>query len=44
MDAAVRLLARDAPRERGGRLTKRAVVVITDGFPVGDTVAPRSCF
>ena len=44
VDAAVRLLARDAPRERGGRLTKRAVVVITDGFPVGDTVAPRSCF
>ena len=41
---AVRLLVRDAPRERGGRLTKLAVVVVTDGFPVGDTVAPRGCF
>lgn len=42
MDDAVRLLARDAPRERAGRLTKRAVIVVTDGFPVGDTVAPRT--
>ena len=42
VDDAVRLLARDAPRERGGRPTKLAVVVITDGFPVGDTVAPRT--
>ena len=42
VDDAVRLLARDAPRERGGRPTKRAVVLITDGFPVGDTVAPRT--
>ena len=42
VDDAVRLLARDAPRERAGRLTKRAVVVVTDGFPVGDTVAPRT--
>jgi len=42
VDDAVRLLTRDAPRERGGRPTKRAVIVITDGFPVGDTVAPRT--
>lgn len=42
VDDAVRLLARDAPRVLAGRLSKLAVVVITDGFPVGDTVAPRT--
>lgn len=39
VDDAVRLLVRGAPRARARRLTKRAVVVVTDGFPVGDTVA-----
>ena len=39
VDDAVRLLARKAPRTRERRLLKRAVVVITDGFPVGDTVS-----
>lgn len=42
VDDAVRLLVRQAPRTRGRRLMKRAVVVVTDGFPVGDTVAPRT--
>jgi VWFA-related protein len=42
VDDAVRLLARKAPRTRDRRLMKRAVVVITDGFPVGDTVAPQT--
>jgi len=42
VDDAVRLLARDAPRTRDHRLMKRAVVVVTDGFPVGDTVAPST--
>ncbi|HEV3468310.1 MAG TPA: VWA domain-containing protein [Pyrinomonadaceae bacterium] len=42
VDDAVRLLARKAPRTRDRRLMKRAVVVITDGFPVGDTVAPKT--
>ncbi|PYS97833.1 MAG: hypothetical protein DMF65_10810 [Acidobacteria bacterium] len=42
IDDAVRLLARDAPRTRDHRLMKRAVVVVTDGFPVGDTVAPST--
>jgi Ca-activated chloride channel homolog len=42
VDDAVRLLARAAPRERAGRLTRRVVIVVTDGFPVGDTVAPRT--
>ena len=42
IDDAVRLLVRSAPRTRERRLMKRAVVVVTDGFPVGDTVAPST--
>jgi VWFA-related protein len=42
VDDAVRLLVRNAPRTRERRLMKRAVIVITDGFPVGDTVSPRT--
>jgi VWFA-related protein len=42
VDDAIRLLARHAPRTRDKRLMKRAVVVVTDGFPVGDTVAPKT--
>ncbi|HEY9283150.1 MAG TPA: VWA domain-containing protein, partial [Pyrinomonadaceae bacterium] len=42
VDDAVRLLARRAPRTRVGRPVKRVVVVVTDGFPVGDTVAPET--
>jgi Ca-activated chloride channel homolog len=40
VDDAIRLLVRQAPRTRERRLMKRAVLVITDGFPVGDTVSP----
>ncbi len=39
VDDAIRLLARHAPRTRARQLLKRAVVVVTDGFPVGDTVS-----
>jgi len=42
VDDAVRLLARSAPRTRQRQVVKRAVVVITDGFPVGDTVSPET--
>ena len=42
VDDAVRMLVRNAPRTKERRLLKRAVVVVTDGFPVGDTVAPRT--
>lgn len=42
VDDAIRLITRSAPRTRERRLVKRAVVVITDGFPVGDTVAPQT--
>lgn len=42
VDDAIRLLVRHAPRTRDRRLMKRAVLVVTDGFPVGDTVAPQT--
>jgi Ca-activated chloride channel homolog len=42
VDDAIRLLVRRAPRTRERRLMKRAVLVVTDGFPVGDTVSART--
>jgi len=42
VDDAIRLLVRNAPRTREHRLMKRTVLVVTDGFPVGDTVAPQT--
>ena len=39
VDDAIRLLVRHAPRTRERRLMKRAIIVVTDGFPVGDTVS-----
>lgn len=41
-DDAIRMLSRKAPKTIKNRLTKRAVVLITDGFPVGDTVSPKT--
>jgi VWFA-related protein len=42
VDDAIRLLVKQAPRTRERQLMKRAVVVITDGFPVGDTVSVQT--
>ena len=42
VDDAIRLLVRQAPRTRERRLMKRAVLVITDGFPVGDVVSSKT--
>ncbi len=42
IDDAIRLIKRDAPRTRERQSVRRAVVVITDGFPVGDTVRPAT--
>src|SRR4051812_11481282 len=42
VDDAIRLLVKQAPRTRNRRLMKRAVIVVTDGFPVGDTVSPAT--
>jgi VWFA-related protein len=41
VDDAIRLLKRKAPQTSKNKLMKRAVVLITDGFPVGDTVTPN---
>lgn len=42
VDDAIRMLVRQAPRTRDRRLMKRAVIVVTDGFPVGDTVSAET--
>ena len=42
VDDAIRMLVRNAPRTRDRRIMKRAVIVVTDGFPVGDTVSPQT--
>jgi VWFA-related protein len=42
VDDAIRLLVRHAPRTHERRLMKRAILVVTDGFPVGDTVSPAT--
>lgn len=41
VDDAVRLLARQGRKTSGGLPVKRVVVVISDGFPTGDTVPQR---
>ena len=42
VDEAVRLLARKGPKVIRDRIPKRAVIVVSDGFPVGDVVSPRT--
>ena len=42
IDEAVRLLARKAPKVVRDKIPKRAVIVVSDGFPVGDVVSPRT--
>lgn len=41
-DDAIRLLRKKAPETRNNKLMKRAVILITDGFPVGDTVSAKT--
>jgi VWFA-related protein len=42
VDDALRMLLKKAPKYSKSRLTKRAVIVISDGFPVGDVVSPET--
>ena len=42
VDAAIRMIDKNAPRSLLGRAPKRAVVLVTDGFPVGDVVSPET--
>ncbi len=39
VDQAVRMVVRKAPRSIRDRVPRRAVILITDGFPVGDIVS-----
>lgn len=40
VDDAVRMLARQGRKTSGELVVKRAVIVVSDGFPTGDTVSP----
>jgi Ca-activated chloride channel family protein len=42
VDDAIRLLQKKSPSSIKNQLPKRAVVLITDGFPVGDIVSPKT--
>jgi VWFA-related protein len=42
VDDAIRLLRKKSPSSIKNQLPKRAVVLITDGFPVGDVVSPKT--
>src|ERR1041385_3291399 len=42
VDDAIRTLVRNAPRTREKRFMKRAVLVVTDGVPVGDTAGQQT--
>ena len=42
VDDAIRLLRKKAPQTIKNKPMKRAVILITDGFPVGDTVTPKT--
>lgn len=42
VDEAIRLLRKKSPPTLKNQLPKKAVILITDGFPVGDTVSPKT--
>lgn len=42
VDDAVRLLRKKSPPSVGNQIPRKVVILITDGFPVGDTVAPKT--
>lgn len=42
VDDSIRLIARKSPKEIKGKMPKRAVILVSDGFPVGDVVSPET--
>src|SRR5215218_4875275 len=42
VDQGIRLLQKNSPKVIRQRFPKRAVIVISDGFPVGDVVSPET--
>ncbi len=41
-DYGIRLLQKESPAAVKNKIPKRAVILITDGFPVGDVVSPQT--
>lgn len=42
VDYAIRMIVRKSPARVKGKFPRRAVIVVTDGFPVGDVVSPKT--
>jgi Ca-activated chloride channel family protein len=42
VDDSIRLIVKKSPKVIRGRLPKRAVILVSDGFPVGDVVSPET--
>ncbi|MGI8495749.1 MAG: VWA domain-containing protein, partial [Pyrinomonadaceae bacterium] len=42
VDDAIRFSKKKAPQTSGSKFVKRVVVLVTDGFPVGDTVGAKT--
>jgi VWFA-related protein len=42
VDEAVRLISRRGPKVIKDKLPKRAVILVSDGFPVGDVISPHT--
>ncbi len=42
VDYAIRMLRKDSPTSVKDKIPRRAVILITDGFPVGDMVSPKT--
>lgn len=42
VDDAIRLIRKKSPKMLNRQIPKRVVIVITDGYPVGDTVSPET--
>lgn len=42
VDDSIRLISKKSPKVIRGRLPKRAVILVSDGFPVGDVVSPET--
>lgn len=42
VDDAVRMLRKKSPPKVGNQIPRKVVILITDGFPVGDVVSPKT--
>lgn len=42
VDDAIRMIVKKSPTKLKERFPRRAVIIVTDGFPVGDVVSPKT--